>query len=119
MKRKSGFTLLEVVIALAIVAVALSAAMRAGAVSIDSAVKLKTHMYATWVAQNRLALQEASGKSKERTDNGKTVMGGINFYWEEKLTKVDAKSKLKLMEITVSTSVIHDYIVADLTAYVL
>ena len=55
MKRVRAFTLIEVLVALAIVAVALAAGMRALAQSADGASSLKARTLALWVAQNRLA----------------------------------------------------------------
>ena len=53
--RAPGFTLIEVLVALAIVAVALSAGMRALAQGADGASSLKARTLALWVAENRLA----------------------------------------------------------------
>ena len=55
MIRRRGFTLVEILVALAIVAVALAAGMRALAQSADSATALKARTLGLWVAQNRLA----------------------------------------------------------------
>ena len=55
MTRARGFTLVEILVALAIVAVALTAGMRALAQAADSATALKARTLALWVAQNRLA----------------------------------------------------------------
>ena len=50
-----GFTLVEILVALAIIAVALGAGLRALSQSIDSAGALKQRTLALWVAQNRIA----------------------------------------------------------------
>src|SRR5256885_498304 len=50
-----GFTLIEILVALAIIAVALAAGLRALSQSIDSAGALKQRTLALWVAQNRIA----------------------------------------------------------------
>ena len=50
-----GFTLVEILVALAVVAVALAAGMRAVAQAADGATLLKQRTLALWVAQNRLA----------------------------------------------------------------
>ena len=55
MTRSRGFTLVEILVALAIVAIALTAGMRALAQAADSASALKARTLALWVAQNRLA----------------------------------------------------------------
>ena len=57
--KSRGFTLLEVLIALAVLAVALAAALRATAVSTDAAHSVKQKMLAEWCAENRMAEQVA------------------------------------------------------------
>ena len=54
-QRIAGFTLIEILVALALVAVALAAGMRALAQAADGAGTLKARTLALWVAQNRLA----------------------------------------------------------------
>ena len=58
-----GFTLVEVLIALAILAIALSAAVRAASVAVDSAQETKLRTLATWVAQDRIAIASALVKT--------------------------------------------------------
>ena len=50
---RRGFTLVEVLVALAILAVALAAASRASAMMADSSSELRERLLAGWVAQNR------------------------------------------------------------------
>src|SRR6185312_9895832 len=72
--RASGFTLIEVLVALAIVAVALSAGMRALAQGADGASSLKARTLALWVAQNELAkAQLADPPPSAGTTNGEAV----------------------------------------------
>jgi general secretion pathway protein I len=51
----TGFTLVEVLIALVIVAVALMASLRAVGTLTDGSAALRDRMYAQWSAENRLA----------------------------------------------------------------
>ena len=53
--RERGFTLLEVLVALAIVATALAALVRAGSDNATTAVYLRDKSLAEWVALNRIA----------------------------------------------------------------
>ncbi|MGV2541686.1 type II secretion system protein GspI, partial [Bacillus pumilus] len=53
--RTRGFTLLEVLVALTIVAVALTATMRAMGSMTTASDSLQTRMIATWSAENHLA----------------------------------------------------------------
>ena len=54
-----GFTLVEVLVALAILAIALSAAVRAASVAVDSANETKLRTLATWIAQDKIAMATA------------------------------------------------------------
>jgi len=59
--RARGFTLLETLVALAILAIALTAAFRAMGVTAQSAAELRERMVGDWVAENRLAELRATG----------------------------------------------------------
>ena len=50
-----GFTLMEVLVALAVLAIALAGVMRLSAQTIDATVYLHDKTLALWVAQNRIA----------------------------------------------------------------
>lgn len=54
MKRSGGFTLLEILVALAILAIALSAILKATAEGVGHAGYLRDRTLASWVAQNRI-----------------------------------------------------------------
>jgi general secretion pathway protein I len=83
-KRNRGFTLVEVLVALAVIAIAFGAIMRTLAQSIDVSANLRDRALAMWVAQNRLARQQAdrawpSADTREGTD----AMGGREWRWRE------------------------------------
>lgn len=50
-----GFTLIEILVALAILAVALAAAVRSASIAADGTLDLRERLAGTWVAQDRLA----------------------------------------------------------------
>lgn len=81
-----GFTLFEVMIALAIVAIALAAAMRAANLGTDSAIELRTRTLAGWVAQNRMAEHIALGDwPASGVYSGIETQAGMDFVWQEKV----------------------------------
>jgi general secretion pathway protein I len=57
-----GFTLLEMLVALAIVAIGLTAALRASGVGIEGVGEYRNHMLALWLAQNIVAERTALGE---------------------------------------------------------
>lgn len=83
-RAQQAFTLVEVLIALAILAIALSAAVRAASVAVDSAHDSKLRTLATWIAQDRIALANAQVMTSARlpsvgTSNDSQTSAGIDF----------------------------------------
>ncbi len=112
-----GFTLIEVIIALAILAIALTAAGRATQGTADSSATLKTRMLATWVAQNRLAELQLAEKLPDKGErNGEAEQGGLRFQWKESISQTKNESILRA-EIAVSSAAAPDYIAAKLVGF--
>jgi len=83
---RAGFTLVEVLVALAIVAVALIAALRVAGQGANDAVELRARLFAGWVAQNSLAEHRARGDwLPTGIQNGTQRQGGIEFTWREEV----------------------------------
>jgi general secretion pathway protein I len=116
--RSRGFTLIEVLVALAIIAVALTAGLRAVAQSTDSATLLKQRTLALWVAQNRLAeAQLAPGGPAEGIRDGEAAQAGSRFRWRETVSRTPNASFRKI-ELTVVDPASPDYALAQLVGYV-
>jgi len=82
----AGFTLVEVLVALAIVAIALMAALRAAAQSTGNVGELRARLFAGWVAENRLAEHRARGDWLPLgIQRGKEREGGLEFAWREEV----------------------------------
>ncbi len=80
--RARGFTLIEVLIALVIIAVALAAAGRSAAISSVSAAEIKLRVLAGFVAENRMSeLAARGGWLQVGTIEGSEQQAGIDFRW--------------------------------------
>jgi general secretion pathway protein I len=114
---RAGFTLVEILVALAIVAIALAAGFRSVAQSADSATALKARTLALWVAQNRLAaaqLESPAPPSGERS--GSDTEAGAAFSWRETVSGTPNPAFRKI-EIDVSDAARPDYVLARLVGY--
>lgn len=82
-----GFTLIEVLVALAIVAIGMAAVLEALTSSANTAVYLQEKTFAEWVALNRLETVRLSGTMPgSGTSNDKTDYAGRSWEWQQKVT---------------------------------
>lgn len=83
---QSGFTLVEVLVALFILAITMAAVSRTASSSIHHAEALRTRITADWVAQNRLALHQARGDwLPTGIQSGEEEQAGQNYPWREEI----------------------------------
>ena len=84
--RRTGFTLIEVLVALAIISIALLAALRAAGQGTTNVGELRARLLAGWVAENLLAEHRARGDWLALgIQRGKEREGGIEFAWREEV----------------------------------
>ena len=105
---QSGFTLIEVMIALMIVAVALGGAVKAmgNAASNSSALADKT--FAQWVGLNQFARLKLSGEwPRPGEQKGDEEMAHRKWLWVQKIIKTEDKN-VNRVEISVSDAVHED-----------
>ncbi len=114
---EAGFTLLEVLVALAIVALALGALIKTGAQGTAAVSALRERTLAAWVAENRLteALLLADWPDTG-SDQGVTDMAGIAWRWRLTVSPT-ADADLRRLEVTVSTEAEASRTVAQLVAF--
>ncbi len=99
--RGIGFTLLEVLVALAIVAIALTAALRASGIGSEASRDYRGHLFALWLADNLAAEHQArrvwlAPGVVEREES----MGGQTFLVREEV-KTTPNPRLRRLEIHV------------------
>lgn len=118
-RKVRGFTLLEVLIALAIIALGLSAAVRATTQVISGAEQMRLRTLATWVAEDRLA-EHAARRSWLAPGQlaGTALQANMQFAWRETVTPASEPS-LRWIEISVAAATQPDYVLARLTGVLL
>lgn len=86
-----GFTFLEVLTALTIVAIALTATLSAMSTATDNSGRLRDKTFAHWVAENRLnEIRIGNLYPALESDASDTVeMGNTEWRWEQTITATD------------------------------
>ncbi|MFA9462052.1 type II secretion system minor pseudopilin GspI [Thiohalorhabdus methylotrophus] len=99
-----GFTLVEVLAALAVVAFALAALWKGLGQGIAVSQGLPDRQMARWVAQNRIVLHQARRDWPEtRTYEGSTEMGGRQWFWREEVAETKEEA-LRRITVRVGTA---------------
>ena len=101
MKPRRGFTLLEVLVALGVIAIALAAAVRALGQAADIAGGLADRTLARWVAEDHVALLRAQKLLPAiGTREGQTTEADHNYGWVE-ITNDPPDSPFRRVEVHV------------------
>ncbi len=86
--RANGFTLLEVLVALAVLTIALAALIKGTADNANNAAYLRDKTLAHWVGMNVVAEQRLADKWNEQgVQRGDEEMGQHTWYWSAALAK--------------------------------
>lgn len=113
-----GFTLLETLVALAILAIALSAAFRAMGVTAQSAAELRERLIGDWVAENRLAELRATGAwPGPGSSEGTADQAGRRYRWREEV-KATPNPLFRRVDVSVFAPESDSHAIARLTGYV-
>ena len=98
-----GFTLVEVLLALAVIAIALTALLKATGQNIDNTHRVKNKTISHWVAMQGVTMIQLKliqvNQSQESTQV--TKMLGERWYWRAKISTTPLKT---MQKITISTS---------------
>jgi general secretion pathway protein I len=117
--KPAGFTLIEVLVALAIIAIALLAALRAAGQSTNSVNELRARLLAGWVADNLLVQHRAFHDwPPPGNQHGKQREGNIAFSWREEIITTP-NSAFRRIDVFVSMAAPDEaHVLAHLTGFV-
>lgn len=117
-KHCAGFTLLEVIVALAVIAFALAAAASAVSGNARNASGLQQRTYAHWVAMNEMTNLHVLKKWPSiRTTKGSTLMARHEWYWSIKITKTP-NLKIRRVDVRVRSEENDESPLVTLTGFI-
>ncbi|MEX0977085.1 MAG: type II secretion system minor pseudopilin GspI [Woeseia sp.] len=104
MRRVRAFTLVEVLVALAIAALALSAVAAAVSQMVDAASSMRERTFAAWIAQNQITELRLSNVQPEVTEtSGDVEYAGREWTWVATISETGVEN---LFRVDVSISAI-------------
>lgn len=115
--RSGGFTLLEVMVALGIAALSLTAVTAAMSQMVDAANSMKDRTYASWIAQNKIAELRLSNIVPEVSeDSGEVEYAGLEWAWRSTISETGVEN---LYRVDVAVSFIDsDAIIRTATGFI-
>jgi len=116
-RRTNGFTLVEVLVALAIVSIALLAALRTAGLGTIHSGEQRDRMLAGWVAENRLAEHRARGAwLPTGIARGTELQGGSEFSWREEVIATPNPA-FRRLDVFVYASPNEEHLLAYYTSF--
>lgn len=117
MKKFSAFTLIEIMVALAIIAVAMGAIIENTTASTRNALYLENKTIASWVAMNQISLVRAKRQwSSASNKKGQVEMASRQWLWKLKISKT-SDSNLRRLDIDVFLQD-DDQVLASMTSFI-
>ncbi len=97
MTHQRGFTLIEVMVALAIVALALAGAAISMSQMASNASSLRDRTYASWIAQNKITEMRLSGEIPDvDITSGEIQFAGSDWAWEADVSETGVENLLRV-----------------------
>ncbi|MGD8567475.1 MAG: type II secretion system minor pseudopilin GspI [Gammaproteobacteria bacterium] len=119
-KSAGGFTLIEVMVALGIIAVAMAAVMMTVSANVRNATGLKERTFAHWVAMNKMAelhiLNDSEWPAVKKT-TGSALMAEHEWYWEQQVEETDDE-RVRRVYIRVRVNEDDEYPLTTLVGFV-
>jgi general secretion pathway protein I len=113
----AGFTLIEVMVALAIAALSLAAVTAAMSQMVDAANSMKERTYASWIALNKIAELRLSNVVPEVSDDsGEIEYAGLEWTWRSTISETGVENLFRV-DVTVSFAN-SDAIIRTVTGFI-
>ena len=115
-KYQSGFSLIEVLVALVVVGIGMSAALSATNSNVEVLTHVERTTYANWVAENVLAEIKLEGIVNTGELLGESRMAGKTWYWQADIMPTFDADVLQV-KLKVSINENMELLDADVTGY--
>lgn len=102
-KKTSGFTLVEVLLALAVIAIALTALLKASGQNIENTHRIKEKTLSHWVATQGISMIQLNllQLNQSEVSTQATTLLGQRWYWRAQFNETPIN---KMQQITISVS---------------
>lgn len=116
-RRSSGFTLLEVMVALGIAALSLTAVTAAMSQMVHAASSMRERTYASWIAQNKIAeMRLANVVPDVSEDSGEVEFAGLEWTWRSTVSETGVEN---LYRVDVDVSFVEsEAIIRTVTGFI-
>jgi len=101
-ERQAGFTLIEVLVALAIAAIAVVGLMQLHLLSLSAVAKANAEVQAIAIAQERIAEMEAKGPLQTGSQAGSVERNRVAFRWQTQVSDLAAAGAGPLRRVVVT-----------------
>ncbi len=116
-RHQAGFTLVEVMVALSVVALSLLAIAASMNQMIDSANTMRERTYASWIAQNKIAeMRLANAQVEVSTTSGEIDYANATWEWSADVSETGIEGFFRV-DVSVSLAG-SEYIIRTVTGFI-
>lgn len=116
-RRQHGFTLVEVMVALSIVALSLMGIAASMNQMIDAANTMRERTYASWIAQNKIAeLRLANAQAEVSSTSGEIDYANTTWVWSADISETGIEGFFRI-DVAISLAG-SEYIIRTVTGFI-